>query len=118
MTEVVKKEGSTDIEEKKEETPRKRVYTPDLCMWLNDEGTGYDGEVYLPGVERDSIKLKMEETFIYISGETERTRYAGAYSLCCPIDPEKATSTYKEGLLAFHVPFKEPELHIVDVEIN
>ena len=118
MTEVVKKEGSTDIQDVKDKTPTKRVYTPDLCMWLNDEGTGYDGEVYLPGVERESIKLKMEETFVYIAGETERTRYAGAYSLCCPIDPDKATSSYKEGLLKFSVPFKEEDLHIVDVKID
>ncbi len=118
MTEIEKKDDSIDIKETEEEKPRKRAYTPELCMWINEKGNGYDGEFYLPGVEKDTIKLKMEETFIYVAGESDETRYVGAYDLCCPIDPEFATSTYKEGLLKFTVPFKEPEMHIVDVEIE
>ena len=60
----------------------------------------------------------MDKDSIYVTGETDTIRYVGSYGLCCPIDPEKATSTYKEGLLKVHVPFEEPDLRTIEVKVE
>ncbi|MFX1489733.1 MAG: Hsp20/alpha crystallin family protein, partial [Promethearchaeota archaeon] len=75
-------------------------------------------EIQLPGVEKDTIKLKMHDDSFFIKGETEDTIYIGSYSMCCPVKPEEAKATYKEGLLKIEVPFKESEYHSVDVKID
>ncbi len=117
MTEIEKKDDVKDIE-KVEDEPRKVVLSPEMCSWTNDEDTGYEFEIILPGVEKDTIKLKMGEDTLFVIGETDTVRYVGSYTLCCPVDSEKATSSYKNGLLKIHVPFKEIEFHTVDVKIK
>lgn len=117
MTESKEKEITTETEEKKDK-PRKLRAFPEICAFTNEEGTGYDIEIYLPGVEKDTIELKMNKDYITISGETETVRYIGSYQLCCPIEPDEAKSKYKEGLLKIHVPFKTVELHTVDVKVE
>lgn len=117
MTEIEKKDDVKEIE-KVEDEPRKVVLSPEMCSWTNDEGTGYDFEIVLPGVEKHTIKLKMGEDTLFVMGETNTVRYVGSYTLCCPVESEKATSSYKNGLLKIHVPFKEIELHTVDVKIE
>jgi len=117
LAEIVEKEKNAEIE-KVEEKPSKLIAYPQICAFTNEEGTGYEFEVYLPGVEKDTIKIKMDKDTLYVVGETETVKYSGIYGICCPIEPEKATSTYKEGLLKIHVPFKEIEIHTVDVNID
>ena len=117
MSESVVTEESTETE-KVEEKPEKSVFYPEICSWMNDEGTGYIAEIYLPGVEKDTIKLKLNEENLFVSGETETVRYVGAYGLCCPVDAEKAKSTYKNGLLRVEAPYKEITLETVDVKIE
>lgn len=111
------KETETEIEEKKDESSKLRAF-PQICAFTNKESTGYDIEIYLPGVEKDTIELKMNKDYITVNGETESVRYTGSYKLCCPVEPDKAKSTYKEGLLKINVPFKEVELHTVNVQIE
>ncbi len=95
----------------------KRIISPNMCSWLDDEHNTSHIEIELPGVEKDTIKLRMHEDSFFISGETEQIRYIGSYSLCCPVIPENAKATYKEGLLTFDVPFKT-KFESVDVEIH
>ncbi len=87
-------------------------------MFPNDEHDTYLIEIQLPGVEKDTIKLKMHEDSFFIKGETDDTVYLGSYAVCCPIEPEKATAIYKNGLLKVNVPFKEEEFHTVEVKIE
>ena len=117
MTELVKEEKESEIEEVEKE-PKKRVAIPEICTYINDEDTGYIVEIILPGVEEETIKLKMDENNIFITGETEELRYVGAYGLCCPVDPEQAKSSYKNGLLKIHVPYKDITLNTINVKIN
>lgn len=104
--------------EKEVDKPVKMRAFPEICAFTNEEGTGYDIEIYLPGVEKDTLDLKMNKDYITIYGETETVKYIGSYNLCCPVDTENVHSTYKEGLLKIHVPFKEPELRTIDVKIE
>ena len=117
MSELEIKEHEKDTE-KVEEEPVRIVLTPEYCSWTDDEGLGYNFEISLPGVEKETIKLRMGEETLFVVGDTERVRYVGSYTLCCPVEPEKATSTYKNGLLKIHVPFKEIEFHTVDVNVE
>ncbi|MFW9822985.1 MAG: Hsp20/alpha crystallin family protein, partial [Candidatus Thorarchaeota archaeon] len=101
MTEVEKK---SEIEEVKEE-PKKALYLPEINMFNNKESTGYIIEIMLPGVEKDTIKLKMNKDNIVVYGESDTTKYGGVYELCCPVDTSEAKSTYKNGLLKIEVPY-------------
>ncbi|MFX0069674.1 MAG: Hsp20/alpha crystallin family protein [Candidatus Hermodarchaeota archaeon] len=96
----------------------KLYLSPDVCMWPEDENNSYHIEITLPGVEKDTIKLKMHEDSFFIKGETEDTVYIGSYVLCYDVDPEKAKAQYKNGLLKIDVPFKEPEFHSIDITIE
>lgn len=42
----------------------------------------------------------------------------GSYSVCCPIKPEGAKAIYKNGLLKIEIPFKEPEFHSIEINIE
>ena len=117
MSETVKEEKSTEIEEVETRPSKLRAF-PQVCSYIDDDNIGYDIEIYLPGVDRDTIDLRMDKDSIYVTGETDTIRYVGSYGLCCPIDPEKATSTYKEGLLKVHVPFEEPDLRTIEVKVE
>jgi HSP20 family molecular chaperone IbpA len=117
MSELEETEKSSEIESEKDK-PSKLIAYPQMRTIENEDSTGFDIEVYLPGVDKDTIKLKMDTEYIYISGETETVKYTGFYNLCCPVEPTKAKTLYKEGLLKIHVPYKEIELHTIDVKID
>lgn len=117
MTETKEEQVKTEIEEKEDKPVKLRAF-PEIWTFTNEEGTGYDIEIYLPGVEKDTIELKMNKDYLTVYGETETVKYNGSYNLCCPVDTEKVHSTYKEGLLKIHVPFKEPELQTIEVKIE
>jgi HSP20 family molecular chaperone IbpA len=101
-----------------QESEEKTYVSPDICMWPNDNHDTYQIEITLPGVEKDTIKLKMHEDSFFIKGESDNIIYIGSYAVCCPVDAKKAKAKYKEGLLRVEVPFKQPEFHSVDVNID
>lgn len=117
LSETKEKEITTEIE-KKDSKPTKIKLFPEICSFTNEKGTGYNIEIYLPGVEKETIELKMNKEYISVKGETENIEYEGSYQLCCPVDPEKAESVYKEGLLKIQVPFKEIELKTLEVKVQ
>jgi len=96
-----------------------KIYeSPNVCMWPDDPHENYHIEIELPGVDKETISLKMHEDSFFIKGETDVTIYIGSYSVCCEIEPEKAKAVYKNGLLKIDVPFKMPEYHSVDINIE
>ncbi len=114
--EEVKEEPKEEIKEESEED--KFLMSPEICSWADDESETYKIEIQLPGVEKESIKLKMHDDSFFIKGETEDTVYIGSYAICCPVKPEEAKAVYHQGLLKIEVPFKEPEDHSIDVKIE
>ena len=117
MSDTIEKENKTEIEKEKETLSKRRVF-PQICATTNEEGTGYDIDIYLPGVDKDTIDLKMAKDYITVNGESETLQFNGSYQLCCPVDPNKAKSTYKEGLLRIHVPFKQIEFSTINIQIE
>jgi HSP20 family molecular chaperone IbpA len=91
---------------------------PEFCGYSNDDGTDYIAEVILPGVEKDTIKLKINADNIFVVGESDSLKYAGAYGLCCPVDADKAKAKYNNGLLKIEVPYKDISLNTIDVKID
>lgn len=119
MTETSKQpEEEGPIEESKPKEWKKPVIRPDICSYTNEEGDGYIIDIVLPGVEKETIKLKLDEENIFIAGESDAIRYVGAYGLCCPIEPTKTKATYKNGLLKVETPLKEIKLDTIDVKIE
>ena len=51
MTESLDKEKPKEIE-KDESKPSKLIAYPQICAVENDDSTGFDIEVYLPGVDK------------------------------------------------------------------
>ncbi len=104
------------MEEVKEQ--EKIMFSPSVCSYADDETTSYKIEIQLPGVEKDTIKLKMHDDSFFIKGETEDTIYIGTYAICCPVKPEEAKATYNQGLLKIDVPFKEEDYKSIDIKIE
>ena len=96
----------------------KFLTSPEVCSWVDDADNTYKIEIQLPGAEKDTIKLKMHDDSFFIKGESEDNIYIGSYGICCPIKPEEAKAIYKNGLLKIEVPFKEPEFHSIEIEIQ
>ncbi len=117
LAEVAKVEEKSDIEEVKEES-KTRIIIPEICTYENEDSTGYIIEVILPGVEKNTIKLKMNKNNLIVYGETDSLNYGGLYQLCCEIDPDKAKSTYKNGLLKIEVPYLDIMKYTVDIKIE
>jgi len=61
--ETKKIEPKTETEEKEETIVKLRAF-PQICTFTNEEGNGYDIEIYLPGVEKETIELKMNKDYI------------------------------------------------------
>lgn len=67
------------MSEAKEE--EKFLTSPEVCAWADDEDNTYKIEIQLPGVEKDTIKLKMHDDSFFIKGETEETTYIGSFGV-------------------------------------
>ena len=65
--------------------------------------------VELPGVEKKDIKLSGTEEKLTISVDTPERKYFKEVELPAKIDSQKATSTYKNGVLDITVPKKKEE---------
>jgi len=117
LEELAEVEEKSEIKETEEE-PKTRYIIPELCMYDNEESNGYIIEVILPGVEKDTIKLKMNKDNLIVYGEADTLKYGGLFQLCCPVNPEKAKSTYKNGLLKIEVPYLDTLKDTVEIEIK
>lgn len=92
--------------------------SPTIRAYSDDEHKNLEIEVDLPGVERKDIDLKIHDDSFYLSALRENILYVANYATCCPVDPEKATAKYKNGLLRIEVPFHEIEEKHIKVEVK
>ncbi len=96
----------------------KRMVSPNICAWADDEHNKYHIEITLPGVEKNSIFLKMHGDSFFIKRETEELVYVGSYAICCPVKATEAKAKYKNGLLKIDVPFKDLMEDAIEVKIE
>jgi len=65
--------------------------------------------VELPGVEKTDIKLHGAENSLTISVDTPQRKYFKEIELPAKVDPKKARSTYKNGVLQIIMPKRKDE---------
>ena len=92
--------------------------SPQICAYSDENEKNLKIEVELPGVKKENIKFKMDETGFYINAKKEDVEYLGTFALCCPVFPKRAKAAYKEGLLKVTVPYKENLEKALEVPIK
>lgn len=92
--------------------------SPAICAYPDDKNENLQIEVVLPGVEKKDISFKISEDGFYVKATKEGVEYADSYSICCPVNPDKATANYSNGLLKVTVPYQQPFENAVDVKIE
>ncbi len=74
-----------------------------------------DGEikviVELPGVEKEEIKLSGTDEKLTISVDTPQRKYFKEIDIPAKIDPKKAKTSYKNGVLEVTLPKIEEKKH-------
>ncbi len=94
------------------------IISPNIHGYIEEDDSNYHIEVEIPGVDKDSISLKMLEDSFFIRGETDSSIFTGSYAICCPVKPSEAKATYKNGLLKVDVPFKDPMEDAIEITIQ
>jgi nitroreductase/HSP20 family molecular chaperone IbpA len=91
------------------EAEEKIRVAPEVCAFVDDDHLTLTLEISLPGVEKDSINLRMHADSFALSAPRQGTNieYVAAMAFCCPVKPEEAEAVYENGLLRVVVPFKD-----------
>jgi len=87
------------------EMPKYRV-TPNYSAWIGDNS--FVLQVALPGVARESIKMKALQDFFMLQAERDNIVYALELDLNFEVDPKKVKATYSEGLLRAEFELLDP----------
>ena len=81
---------------------------PYVCAYSDENEENLHIEIELPGVDKKDITFKMHETSFSIDAPRGDVRYVGTYAIGCPVDPNRAKATFKNGLLTVDVPYVRP----------
>lgn len=92
--------------------------SPVACAYPDDEYKNLQIEIILPGVKKEDISFKITDISFYIRAKKEGITYVDSYSICCPVNPEKAVANYSNGVLKVTVPYLQPLENLVDVKIE
>ncbi len=92
--------------------------SPVISVFPDDKYENLEIEVILPGVEKKDVSFKLTSDSFYVSGKKEGVMYLDSYSIGCPVEPEKATAKYSNGILKVTVPYEKPLEKLVDVKIE
>jgi HSP20 family molecular chaperone IbpA len=91
----------------KTEKMEKVTAPAEMFACLDDKGENYIVEIELPGVDKKNIELSMHEDMVIVRAERKDIMFLGHLHFPLKVNPKKAEATFKQGLLAVHVPVKE-----------
>ncbi|NLI74532.1 MAG: Hsp20/alpha crystallin family protein [Euryarchaeota archaeon] len=74
--------------------------------------------VELPGVDKDDIQLRVEDYLLDIEVDREDRKFYKQLELPCPVDPENAEATYKNGVLEIILKRIEPNKRGFSIKID
>ena len=92
--------------------------SPAICAFPDYKYENLEIEVVLPGVEKKDISFKISEEGFYVKATKEGVEYVDSYSICCPVNPDKATANYSNGLLKVTVSYQQPFEKALEVKIE
>ncbi len=92
--------------------------SPAICAYPDEKYENLKIEVILPGIEKENRYFKLAEDGFYVKATKEGVEYVDSYSICCPVNTDKAVATYSKGILKVTVPYQEPFENVVDVKIE
>jgi HSP20 family molecular chaperone IbpA len=92
--------------------------TADVCSCVDEENNHLILEFDLPGVKKEEIVLMMQNDSFTLRAPRGDMEYVNASVLCCPVMPEKAETSYVNGVLTVTVPFKDPMADMIEVPIS
>lgn len=94
------------------------LQVPCTFACADEKGENLNIEIDLPGIKKENIDFKMHDDSYTIRATDDDVKYAGTFPTCCPVVPEKAVAKYSREKLFVTVPFQEPHMKSVDVEIE
>ncbi|MGB3480038.1 MAG: Hsp20/alpha crystallin family protein [bacterium] len=77
---------------------------PDVCTYIDEHENSFTIEVVLPGVDKETIRLKVNTRCLILFAEADNVNYAKYLSFCYPVEADKAEAMYEHGLLRIKVP--------------
>jgi HSP20 family molecular chaperone IbpA len=80
----------------------------DVCSYVDDKENRIHLEICLPGVKKESIRLKMLEDSFSLFAPREDFDYVSAAAFCCPVKAGDAKASYDNGVLKVSIPLKDP----------
>jgi len=103
----------------REASEQETVWAPPVDVYEDDGGLIL--VVDLPGVRRDDIDLRIDDTGLTVEGERAREesssgirlerpagRFRRSFRIGIPLDPSGARATYREGVLRITIPRAAP----------
>ncbi len=100
----------------REAPEQETVWAPPVDVYEDDDGLIL--VVDLPGVRRDDIDLRIDDTGLTVEGERARAeasteirrerpagRFRRSFRIGIPVDPSAARATYREGVLRITIPW-------------
>ncbi|MFZ5572580.1 MAG: Hsp20/alpha crystallin family protein [Thermodesulfobacteriota bacterium] len=88
-------------------TTDKRKTSPDVCSYIDEDGSKLHLEVALPGVKKENIQLRLKEDSFFLSAPRDDLEYVATGAFCCPMNINSVDAKYDNGLLQIEVPFKD-----------
>ncbi len=86
------------------------IYSPKI----HDEESKFILEVPVPGFDKESLNLSIEEDVLFLNGKNDSTHIEKAFRLGDEVDYEKITAEVKNGIIKIDL----PKVEILKKEIS
>ena len=76
-------------------------------------------EFDVPGLSKKDIKVKVEDSVLYIEGDNEKRTFNKRYSISEDFDVAKTTAIVKDGVLTVSIPkMEEKKAKVIEVSVK
>jgi HSP20 family molecular chaperone IbpA len=79
---------------------------PDGTMRIDEKTRTVAVTVELPGVAQKDINLRIRDSGFTLTARRDEVEFFDSHDFGCLVNPEEAKVTFKDGVLAFHIPVK------------
>ena len=86
----------------------KMKIAPNVCSYVDEEHLTLTLEIAIPGVKKESIKLRMHDDSFNLLALRDDFDYVTTSAFCCPVNANSAKAQYEDGLLRVSLNFKDP----------